>query len=760
MELFKLFGTIAVDNSAANRGIDETTDKAEHSQPKIAAAFEKVGAAAVKVGKVVASGLAVGAAAIGALAKSSLDSYADYEQLAGGVETLFKESGDKVMAFAQNAYKTASMSANEYMETVTSFSASLLQGLDGDTDKAAEIANRAITDMSDNANKMGTDISMLQNAYNGFAKQNYTMLDNLKLGYGGTQAEMARLINDSGVLGDTMTVTAETVNQVSFDKIIEAIGVVQDRMGITGTTAKEASETISGSLASTKAAWQNLLTGFADDSQDLNALVGNLVNSATTAVHNIVPRVAQILNGISGVLPQVMAVIAAELPLLMESLLPGLISGAVALVGGLAQMVPSLVQMLFSDLPYYLFSALEASTNPVISQLGYTFLSVGEFWREIIAPAIEGVGSAFGTLLGAVQPILAVFPALFTETTGITSGFDIFRNMCFLVEDALGWVSEKISGVAAWISDHSQQITDTITELWVGAQSIWDNIGQPIWDSVQNCVGIVQGMFAEKMPEIREFVSQCFEDIENFWINNLQPCLEAIGDFIENVLAPVFEAIFNGYIVSAVETAFEYIKSAWNDVLKPVLTGITDFLTGVFTLDFKKAFEGLVSIVKGVANGIINAFEFGINGAISTINGLIAGINKLISAAGSLLGLSISIPSIPRLSLPRLEKGGVLEKGQVGLLEGNGAEAVVPLDRNRAWINAVARDMDSALFGGSDRVIALLEMMMDLMADYFPQLLEAAGHDIVTDDGTIIGHYAPKMNAALGRISNKKERGR
>ena len=346
MELFKLFGTIALDNTNANQGIDETTDKAEKAHPKISAAFAKIGDAAVKAGKVIATGLAAGGAAIGALAKQSLDSYADYEQLVGGVETLFKDSGEAVMEYANNAYKTAGLSANEYMETVTSFSASLLQGLGGDTAKAADVANRAITDMSDNANKMGTSMDMIQNAYQGFAKQNYTMLDNLKLGYGGTQSEMARLINDSGVLGDAFVVTAETVNDVSFDKIIEAIGVIQDRMGITGTTAKEASETISGSLASTKSAWKNLLTGIADENQDIGGLLTNLIDSGTTALGNIVPRIVQILSGISAALPQVMAVISAELPVLMESLLPGLVDGAMALMTGLIAMLPQILQIL------------------------------------------------------------------------------------------------------------------------------------------------------------------------------------------------------------------------------------------------------------------------------------------------------------------------------------------------------------------------------------------------------------------------------
>ena len=669
MELFKLFGTIALDNSEANRGIDETTDKAENAHPKISAAFEKIGTAAVKVGKVVATGLGAGAAAIGALAKQSLDNYAEYEQLVGGVETLFKDSSGKVLDYANNAYKTAGLSANEYMETVTSFSASLLQGLDGDTAKAAEVANRAITDMSDNANKMGTSMSMIQNAYQGFAKQNYTMLDNLKLGYGGTQAEMARLINDSGVLGDSMVVTAETVNQVSFDKIIEAIGVVQDRIGITGTTAREASSTIQGSLAATKSAWQNLLTGFADGNQDLGLLIENLVSSATTAANNIVPRIVQILSGISNALPQIMAVISAELPGLVESLLPGVIQGATALMTGLITMLPQILAILLAQIP------------GIVTQLA------------------TAISQAFPVLLQTVQ--------------------DLFSQIW-------NYIAVELLGTEADFESSFGKIKGFFEGLWAELQEIWNTLGQPIFDLIQECIGIVHGAFAEKMPEIQEFVSGCFTDIQDFWNNHLKPCFEAIGNFIKNTLAPIFKDVFEKKIKTAVSSVFNFIKDMWNNVLKPVFIGITDFLTGVFTGNWKKAFEGLLSIVKGVFNGVLGGIERMINGAIGALNGLIEGINQVISKAGSLLGLNISIPTIPMLSLPRLEEGGILEKGQVGLLEGNGAEAVVPLDQNRAWISAVARDMQNAIGGSNNQDIReLKEAFQDFVQNLPEMMLDA-----------------------------------
>ena len=315
MEVFKILGRIAVSNEDANEKIEETGDKAEKTSSKMGSVFGNIGKFALKAAKVAVVATTAIATGIAGITAKAVSEYADYEQLVGGVETLFKDSSDKVVEYANNAYKTAGLSANDYMDTVTSFSASLLQGLEGDTAQAAEVANTAIVDMADNANKMGTDMASIQNAYQGFAKQNYTMLDNLKLGYGGTASEMARLINDSGVLGDTMTVTADNVNSVSFDKMIEAIHTVQVEMGISGltaeqaaeavkngtmtqeealaamgTTAKEAATTIQGSIGMMKSAWTNLLTGMADPSQDMGVLINNLVDSVVAVADNLDSR--------------------------------------------------------------------------------------------------------------------------------------------------------------------------------------------------------------------------------------------------------------------------------------------------------------------------------------------------------------------------------------------------------------------------------------------------------------------------------------
>lgn len=258
------------------------------------------------------------------IGKQAVNSYAEYEQLVGGVETLFKDSADKVQEYANQAYKTAGISANQYMEQATSFSASLLQGLGGDTAKAAEIADMAITDMADNANKMGTSIEMIQNAYQGFAKQNYTMLDNLKLGYGGTKSEMARLVKESGILGKAGDdLTAKNLDQkVSFDQIIKAINATQKKMGIYGTTSKEAASTIQGSVSSMKASWNNLLTAIADDNKDLKKSVNEFVDSTITASQNLVPRVKKVVEGIKKLINSIVTEVFPKLKKEIPELAP------------------------------------------------------------------------------------------------------------------------------------------------------------------------------------------------------------------------------------------------------------------------------------------------------------------------------------------------------------------------------------------------------------------------------------------------------
>jgi phage-related protein len=693
MEIFKLFGSIALKNGDANRGIDETTGKAEGASVKIGAAFEKIGSFAVKAGQTIAVGLAAGATAIAGLVKSSLDSYAEYEQLVGGVETLYgakyntlqeyidgtgaavefatetferyQNREQTVLENASNAYKTAGMSANDYMNTVNGFAASLTSSLGEYEFMAANYADMIVTDMADNANKMGTSMDMIQNAYSGFAKQNYTMLDNLKLGYGGTKSEMERLLRDAekyaGYIEGSLKVE-------SFADIADAIHIVQEEMGITGTTAKEASSTIEGSLSMTKAAWQNLVTGFADDTQDLDVLVGNLVDSGKTAIENIMPRIQTILGGVVDFVGQIVPVISAELPGLLQALLPGLIQASTSLMVGLITALPQILQILLEQLPF------------IISQIS-------------------------GALVTA-------FPAL-------------LETVKTLFQQIWDYISLELLNTGVSFEDTFAKVKEVFEDVWGALQDVWHSLGEPIFDLIQNLLGSTRDKFSEKMPEIKEFVSGCFSDIKDFWENNLKPCFDAIGDFIENTLAPKFEEIFQNRILPIVDTVFSAIKDFWNNTLKPVFTGITEFLTGVFTGDWERAWNGVKDILKGVVNGIINSVEFMANMAVSGLNAIIGGINDLAAKAGEKIGLNISIPEIKGISLPRLEKGGVLERGQIGFLEGNGAEAVVPLDQNKKWIAAVAAQMNEA-FGSNQNEIKELTAAFKAFVDILPEIMADA----------------------------------
>ena len=345
--------------------------------------------------KAMASAIKEAGAALIDLGKQSIQGFAAQEQLIGGVDTLFKKSSAQVQQYANDAYKTAGLSANDYMETVTSFSASLLQSLGGDTAAAAQKADQAITDMSDNANKMGTDMTSIQNAYQGFAKQNYTMLDNLKLGYGGTKSEMERLLAD-----------AEKISGVKYDlssyaDIVDAIHVVQTEMGITGTTAKEAATTIEGSANSLKSAWSNLLTGMSNENLSLDKLVQNVVDSVGTYADNLLPRLQTMLPRFAEGMTQLVNGLVPYVGPAMETLLPALVQGVGGLVSGIVQALPAAVE------------AISAVVPMLVEQLTVLLPQIVSAGVEIIASLASGIGENLPALIpAAVDAVIEVASGL------------------------------------------------------------------------------------------------------------------------------------------------------------------------------------------------------------------------------------------------------------------------------------------------------------------------------------------------------------
>lgn len=421
MNLFELFCKIAIDDSDYKKGLDSakkgTKSFAHEAGDKISDFSKKAENALKTAAKIGAAAITAASTGVGLLVKSAVQEYADYEQLVGGVDTLFKDASLKVQEYASNAYKTAGLSANDYMETVTSFSASLLQSLGGDTAAAAEKADRAITDMSDNANKMGTDMTAIQNAYQGFAKQNYTMLDNLKLGYGGTQEEMQRLIDDANALNAAQgKLTNYSID--SYADIVDAIHDVQTQMGITGTTAKEAATTIQGSVNSAKSAWHNLMIGIADDNQDFDTLVNNFVDSVYTAADNILPRVETSLDGIlrliqvasEKIIPRVITTISEKAPDLIEAgadivlaLGDGIIDNLDSIFAAVEKVATRLIPKI-SKAFAELVPKIAKSALSIIKQIDGTAISVGGLYgafKSLIQGNWIGVGigmitAAFG----------------------------------------------------------------------------------------------------------------------------------------------------------------------------------------------------------------------------------------------------------------------------------------------------------------------------------------------------------------------------
>lgn len=751
MELFKLFGTIALNNAEANRGIDETSEKArgasgdvkgladesEQTESKMGKAFSKIGSAAVKVGKTIAVGLAAAGTAVVAVGKQAVEAYADYEQLTGGVETLFKDSADTVIANSQKAYKTAGMSANEYMETVTGFSASLLQSLGGDTVAAAEKADMAIIDMSDNANKMGTDIEAIQTAYAGFSKQNFTMLDNLKLGYGGTKEEMERLLEDATKLSGI------EYDISSYADIVDAIHVVQTEMGITGTTAKEASTTISGSISSAKAAWQNLLVGLADDTQDLDVLINNFFDSIVTVGDNIIPRIGIVLNGITGLIQKLAPKIIQAIPGIMQQVLPSVVQGATALLTAFVGILPELAKMILDILPD-LIAALEEVFKGIVDALPKLVEAIAqalptlipqlitaiidmvvylmEHFSEIIQPIIEALPDI---IISIVDAIIDNLPALIEGLVSLVLGIvEALPDIIMGIIDALPTIIEKIitgliECLPQLIEGAIQLIIALIThlpEIIMGLIEAIPKIIEAIVTALINAAPalfegfakifggaweVIQNVFSAVGEWFGEIFSAAWEAIKSAW--------SAVSDFFSGIwdgIVGIFESVgeWFGDIFSG---AWDAITSVW-DAVTGFFSGIWDGIVGVFEgvgewfgNIFQGAWDAITGIFSGIGDWFKGIFDGLVNIVKTPINWIIDGINVLIDGLNM---LSFDIPDwVPIVGgkhfgfdidhIAHLAEGGIVEGLTPAVVGEDGAEAIVPLENNTGWIKRVATQL-------------------------------------------------------------------
>ena len=474
MDVYDLYAKLCLDSSEYEKGLKD----AKSSASGLTGLFGKVGSAASTVGKgiftvvtnvaaVSVAATSAGEAAVSALTTLAVNSYAAYEQLVGGVETLYKDSAAKVQQYAADAYKTSGMTANEYMTTATSYAAALVSSLGGDTERAAELSNMAVSDMADNWNKFGSSADSVQDAYNGFAKGQFQLLDNLKLGYGGTKEEMQRLLDDANKLNAAQgKYTDYSID--SFSDIILAIHDIQTEYDITGTTAKEASTTISGSLSAAKAAWANLVTGVADDNANFGQLISNFVDSATTAASNIIPRVEVALNGAAKLIESLVPPIMAELPILIETVLPQLAQSAVNIVQTLVteisanatQLIDSAIQIItvlgngiYQMLPTVAQSALQIVLT-LVSKLNENLPQMLDTAGQMLIAFVDGVSEHLPDIMLAAASIVETLLTYFVE------------HLPDIVEGAMQMGDAVIDGIIDGISAAWDSLVSWFNGLW------------------------------------------------------------------------------------------------------------------------------------------------------------------------------------------------------------------------------------------------------------------------------------------------------
>ena len=623
--------------------------------------IKKMGDGVAKVGKTIGKAISAGAAVAGAgvvaLGKKALDCYGDYEQLVGGIETLFKDSAGAVEQYAKDAYKNQQMSANQYMDIATSFSASLLQGLGGDTAEAAKITDMAITDMADNANKMGSSMESIQNAYQGFAKQNYTMLDNLKLGYGGTKEEMERLLAD-----------AEKLTGVHYDisnlgDVYSAIHAVQEEMGITGTSAKEAATTIQGSVAMMKAAWQNWLTGLMDNDADINQLTQDLIDSVTQVIDNIAPRIGEFFDS------------------LVESIHNALADHPEA-------------QAIFDDI----VSAIQTVNDIVSDIVNFTIENWGTIEPILTAVAVAvGVVTAAVIAYNAVAAIKAAMDAAQVVSLGALIAAQLASAAATLV--ALAPYILIVAAIAAVIAvivlcvKHWDEIKEKVVEVWDKMVSTIESAVEAVKEWFSN---LKQGI-ADKVNSIREAISEKFNAIKQKMSDTIQAAKDKVIEHFTRIKDGIKEKI---------------------QASKETVSNVVDNIKQKFSNGFNAAKETVVNIFDNIKQGIKDKLE----AAKQTVKDVIDKIKGFFNFSWSLPKLkmphinisgefSLMPPKVPKFSIDWYAKGGVFDAptlfnngGRLSGLGEAGAEAIVPLENNTQWLDKIADKLSSKM-GGSQPII-------------------------------------------------------
>ena len=623
----------------------EFTKNAEEVEGKASSLAGNLGNILGGTAAAIGASVAAASAAVVGLVKDAVSSYANYEQLVGGVETLFKESAGIVEDYAMQAYKTAGISANEYMEQATAFSASLLQSLQGDTEQAAHVTDMAITDMADNANKMGTALSSIQTAYQGFAKQNYTMLDNLKLGYGGTKQEMERLLAD-----------AEKLSGIKYDisnlnDVFQAIHVIQVELGITGTTAKEAEQTISGSLGMLKASWADLITSIAGGGKGFEEALASMVESARIFAENLIPVVQEALYGVGDLVRGLAPVISEALPELVATVLPNLIDAALSLLEGVVSAFPQIVEALIDALP-----TIVSQIMIVVSDMIGLILTQGiPLLVELAIVLVETVAQGIAQNLDALIPAVVQMIMAVTEIVAINlpkiiqAGLDIIMA---LVDGLLNNMDLVLAAIIQLMVEIPMAVVASLPEIIeAGAKIVWALIKGILMivpnfiKAVGKLLGIVKDTkydISEETGEINETLSKSAEHADNIASlidNSISSTARAasnstssIAKSVKDSSVKVYDAAGNiigsmknmadgstEYVRNGVKTIFDETGKALKDV-----DDKTESIRSASSLAEASVSESMDSVSSSVTSAAIDVADAcaSINSSISSISGL------------------------------------------------------------------------------------------------------------------------------------------
>lgn len=765
------------------KNMNESMKDATNSASKMSSVMKGIGSSAIKVGKGLAVAGAAAATAVTALVSKSVGAFADYEQLTGGVETLFGAGGRSVEEYAQSvgksvsdiqgkydslmsaqnvvlenankAYMTAGMSANEYMDTVTGFSASLISSLGGDTNKAADYANSALVDMSDNANKMGTDMESIKNAYQGFAKQNYTMLDNLKLGYGGTQEEMKRLLSDAEKL------TGQRYDISSFADITQAIHAIQTQMDITGTTAKEASTTISGSWGSLKAAFENTLVGLTTGGEMFDQSLDALVDSAKTFGQNVIPAITGALSGVGSLIESLAPVIVAELPSMVSDILPHLVSATKSLVTGLISQLPALGKAVLDAIPSIFdgmtdvigessVGKLKGSFEGLKNTITDTFSNIGPMLKDFCEGGISTFCDALSTAMDLASGAISVIEAL-SPVIGAVAGAIITYKGAVLLWNAAETAKNVVMGIstaAQWALNVAMTanpigivivaigaLVGAFIVLWnksEGFRNFWINLWEKVkaivtsawegikagFEKIKNGISAVKEKVSTMWNGVKEKTSELWGGVKNAVsekLNNIKSAYDAHGGGLKGATFAAIEGVKEYY-----RTGYDAINQLTGGKLGEVVNAVGAKMEAVkskFGEAFGNVKNTVMTIFENIKNGITEKISAAVNKVkeifgsiaekVSDVWGKIKGIIKApkIVQKGTVSIAGVSTP-IPKLGLEWNAKGGIMTRptafgyanGKVQMGGEAGAEAILPL---RTFWNNLSQYIAESNKGGN-----------------------------------------------------------